>query len=503
MASISDDAAAAPTGPDLAWAVAWLRRVAPLVLAAFLGLGLAARARQYAATPSFWYDEAYLLVNVSDKSWAELCGPLRCDQAAPPLFLWALRGLYLAAGPSEWAMRLPAFLAGVAAAVALVPLARRVAGPVGAAWAVGFCLLSRHAVGHSVEVKPYSLDLFTTTALLWAAAGVVAAGPGRGVRRGHWAALFVGAAVGPWLSYPSGFVLGGVSLALAWHAWGRADRRAWAAWVGFNAVALTSVVAVWAVAARHQRTASLEAYWRHAFIDLSSAGGAARWVANYLVQVGDYGTTSLGIPLAVLAAGGLAELWRRCRPLVFLLAGPPAVALVPNALGLYPLDDRLLFFAAPCVWLAAAAGVDGVVRRLRGRGAWVGVVALAALHLPGGVLVGKNLVIVEPKAEYREAFDFVRREGGAADLCWVMHPEVAEVYLGGGRPWVGSHHDPAAVAEEARGKGLWLVTCLPEFGPPLPPELVRQLSAVRLTPLKVKELRTVAVFRCVAEGGPP
>ncbi|HMC65613.1 MAG TPA: hypothetical protein VKI65_11805, partial [Gemmataceae bacterium] len=81
-----------------------------------LGLvGVAARLRQYLAAPSFWYDEAFLLTNICEMSFGELVGPLRDNQVAPPLFLWILRALYVALGPGELVMRLPAMAASVAA----------------------------------------------------------------------------------------------------------------------------------------------------------------------------------------------------------------------------------------------------------------------------------------------------------------------------------------------------------------------------------------------------
>src|SRR5690348_1809895 len=89
-------------------------RTLSVSVALLLALGVALRVRQYAACPSYWYDEAYLLLNVFRRSFLELLGPLRDDQAAPPLFLWTLRGLYRVAGGGEWVMRLPALAAGVA-----------------------------------------------------------------------------------------------------------------------------------------------------------------------------------------------------------------------------------------------------------------------------------------------------------------------------------------------------------------------------------------------------
>src|SRR6516164_11214733 len=115
------------------------------ILFTLIALGIAVRIRQYAACPSYWYDEAYLLLNVFRKSFFELLGPLRDDQAAPPLFLWMLRGLYRIAGGSEWCMRLPALAAGVAGLFVMVPLARRMVGRRGRPWAVVFCALGHHA----------------------------------------------------------------------------------------------------------------------------------------------------------------------------------------------------------------------------------------------------------------------------------------------------------------------------------------------------------------------
>src|SRR5687768_16806490 len=152
-----------------------------------LALGLAARLRLLAAGHSYWYDEAYLLLNVFARSGAALLGPLDMQQAAPPLYLWALRGLYDWLGPAEWAMRLPAFAAGVAALLLMAPLGRRLAGEPGWLWAVGLCALSGHAVTHGCEVKPYAVDLLVAEAVLLAAAVALTAEPGR--RRAALAAL--------------------------------------------------------------------------------------------------------------------------------------------------------------------------------------------------------------------------------------------------------------------------------------------------------------------------
>ena len=273
----------------------------------------------------------------------------------------------------------------------------------------------------------------------------------------------------------------------------RKERSAWLAFLGLNAVILASCVAVWVVAARHQRTRSLEEFWASAFVDLSSVGGAVVWVANCQVQIGNYGTTGVGIPLVLLGGLGLATLWRKSPPLFVLLLGPLLVAGVANGLHRYPLEDRLLFFAAPCLWLSAAVGIGGVLHHLRGRWLRVGVVALSVLLAPGVVRFCKHLVVVSPKAEFREAFALPARQGSPADTWWVSHPEIAEVYLGKDMPYLLSDVPPEGVAAAAQGRPLWVIAATPPNGKRLDLELVRHLEAAGLRLKSRHDLPTVAV----------
>src|SRR5947209_3007357 len=77
----------------------WL--ASPWVWAACLGLGLAARLAQFLRGPSYWYDEAYLLLNVFQRGYGALLGRIDHEQVMPPLFLWLLRATYRLAGGGE------------------------------------------------------------------------------------------------------------------------------------------------------------------------------------------------------------------------------------------------------------------------------------------------------------------------------------------------------------------------------------------------------------------
>ena len=74
--------------PRRAWGLRFgSRRAAAYLLCGVVLFGLAVRLRQFLASPSYWYDEAYLLVNIYDRDFAELLGPLRAQVVMPPLYL--------------------------------------------------------------------------------------------------------------------------------------------------------------------------------------------------------------------------------------------------------------------------------------------------------------------------------------------------------------------------------------------------------------------------------
>jgi hypothetical protein len=441
------------------------------LLAGLLALGLAARCRLFFLGHSYWYDEAYLLLNVFTHSGRDLLGPLDHAQAAPPLFLLLLRGLYVVAGPAEWVMRLPAFASSLLALALAVPLARRVVGGAGWVWAAGLSAVCFHGVTHGCEVKPYAGDLLTAEVVLLATASLLLPDVSAAGRRAGRIVLLLLAAVGPWLSYPSAFVLGGASAALFVEFLRRRDRACGWTWAALNLLLLASVAFLWHVAGQSHHSHFLEEWWANFFPDISTPWAALRWGARYLAHVGHYGTTGLGVPLLLLAVPGWVVLGRRSPGLAPLLVVPLALAWLAGVLHLYPPGDRLIFFAAPCLWLGAAAGAGALVRRFRGGSQMVVyAILLAGLLLPGAARMAKEFFRRPVVTEFREAFAFVDGRREDEDAVWVSHPQVYEVYRGH-PPWLLGAYTPVdEVVRAAHAGRLWMVftpqtaglTCFPE-----------------------------------------
>src|SRR5205823_8454935 len=180
--------------------------------------------------------------------------------------------------------------------------------------------------------------------------------------------LLLSAVFGPWLSFPSTFVLGGAALALLLEARRRRNRSLGGTGLVLGLLLAASCAGLWYTAARHQNSPALQRHWAAHFPDLSSFGAAVAWTLDCGVRTGHYATTGLGVPLLLLAVSGLAVLGRRSPALAVMLAAPLGLAWVASALHHYPLGNRLLLFAAPCLWLAAAVGVEAGCAACAGRG---------------------------------------------------------------------------------------------------------------------------------------
>jgi hypothetical protein len=305
------------------------------------------------------------------------------------------------------------------------------------------------------------------------------------------------AAVAPWASYPSVFVLGAASLALLVRTLRRRERSLAILWMVMTSLFVLSSFIQWQTVARHQATTALREFWTASFVDLSSPVATAAWVGRCLVEIGNYGTREMGLPLLMLALVGAASLRRRRPSRVVLLAGPLVFALIASALGRYPLGGRLLFFLVPCVWLLAARGVGALIRRLPARLAWTGWILPAALFVPAALWAGRLLIVVTPRCQFREAFAYVERQRAPGDVLWVSHPQVYEVYHGRA-PDLNAYSPLEMVEHAARTGRLWIVCAVAgSHERPTAPDTV---ARVRATPCAVLTRRRFRGLEVVLYG---
>lgn len=358
----------------------------------FLILGVLARAVRYFLRFPLWEDECFLVHNYIGKGYLDLLDPLVPHQVAPVLYLWAQLTVVKLLGFHELALRLLAFLCGVASLFWFRHLAGRLLRGTALLIAVAVFAVAYPGIRYAAEAKPYGVDLFVSLVLLTLAVAWL-----QDPRRTR--PLWVLTAVLPLalgLSYAAVFVAGGVSVVVAYALWRSPDRRGWPAWVALN-VALCGSFAALVLLASSQSAAELQwmrEYWHEAFPPVTRPLALVWWVLKvhsgrmlgYPVG-GAPGTGSLAFLSIVVAFVVLA---RRKRYRFLLLALVPMVLhLVAAALQRYPygIHAKFTFYLAPLYGLLIGLGGAAILSwlgRMRGRArmllfALLGVYALVGV----------------------------------------------------------------------------------------------------------------------------
>ncbi len=432
--------------PPLPTTPRWLL---PTIVAA----GTICRLAQYFSRRSYWEDESFIVLQLKYRTAGQLLGPLADftpPQAAPPLWLLAQRGLLLAFGTHEFAMRLIALVAGIAALVLFAIIAKRLHSPIAAATAVALFAFSNTLIWHGTEVKPYSSDTFFAT---WVLLVVLRREQAPLVRLMIAAVI---AAVGVWFSYPLIFVFGGASLALLPAILSNARHRSQdiAIWLLCNAAAVASFLAVLLTVIRRQQLHDLDDYWADDMADYAHPLKIPLWLGNRLMSLTDALAGHTWPAIAVLSIFAIAWLWRRDRERLAILTLPILLTILAAFAKRYPLDGgRVNLFLAPGLTLLAGYGIDGILTlRPAVKRGWVAAAAVL-INAPQIVFCVIALFVPRTRASARPAVEYVlaHREPGQAVYTISVH----QVWC----YWPDSEPHPQNIKDVTPAPGrFWLIT---------------------------------------------
>ena len=358
-----------------------------------IAVGVIGRLVRYFLQFPIWGDEAFICFNLLDRDFAGLTRSLEYGQVAPVLFLWVELVFTRLLGISELAMRLPPFLAGLAALGLFWRLASSILSPLAVLFAVGLLAAARWPITMGAFVKPYSFDLLMALVLLLPAVEWL-----RRPLELRWPlVLAVVAPVALLSSYPAVFIAGGVSLALLPTAW----RSRWAGrtlFIAYNVfIAVTLLLIFYALTEQREHAGWMQEYWADAFPPLS-LWPLLKWLVLFhtgqLMAYPIGGSSGASVVTALLFAFGVWTWWKDGRhPLLVLCLAPFALNLLAAAMHLYPYGiARLSQSLAPAVCLLAGTGIAALLERfvpsvaLRLRWAFGISIALALCAVGGLVL---------------------------------------------------------------------------------------------------------------------
>ncbi|MEX0776824.1 MAG: hypothetical protein WD042_14060 [Phycisphaeraceae bacterium] len=440
------------------------RRCALRLLILAVGLGVVWRVARYALNLPVTGEEAFLLNNVLHLDYGQLLGPLANAQAAPPVVLWLLRALATATH-SDWAVRAPALLAGLAT-VTLFPLVmRRVVRGLDL-W-LGFAIfcVSYVPVTVATRAKQYAFELLasliiTGLALWWLKRTSVMDGGGNDAAlalRGASAAppraqavsrppqsivpMLILALVCPflfWCSLNSLFMGAGVGLVMLVYLLVHrrsVEVRSWLALALLAGLAALSFAALYLVnlrpALEAQGAVVLRDFWSDAFLPITQPWRIPGWLLSIhagrmlAYPIGDKNFASI-LWLVFWIVGIVALAKRHRRWALAILLAPQVVMMLVSATQLYPYgnDPRVNIALAPAICLLIGIGVGRTAARfspnLRYR-----LVQGFALFCCVVALGGLSLDVVDRfagGASTRAVLAQVHRRAGAHDVVVCTQP---------------------------------------------------------------------------------
>lgn len=429
-----------------------------IIVAIGIVVGAVCQLAMYFRRMPLWGDECALILNVVGKSGRALCfgrldlaGPQQ-TQAAPPLFLLAMRGLALHFGQAnEYAMRIIPLISALVAMPLFAAIVWKLFGPRIAAVLVPVLALSMRFTEHAATAKQYSSDLLIAlvllaTAMRWRRESVAV----RIVRTSLVAAASF------WFSYTSVFVYAAMSLWLLSELRGT-DRRTRATWAVGNLLAISSFLVLYVFCIRAQQDQFLHAYWAEAFPDYAHPARALLWLPNRLWDQFAYLQQPTGVLLLPVAIMGAIFLCRTRVGVFIALVGPIAAAALAAMAGFYPFAaKRVSLYLFPSEYLLAAAGLRWMHLSLRGR--WRYAWMLPALIIIGVGLYEESrwLIAPRPQSYLRPAVTYLRSHRQANEPIYVIGRTTTTFLVYWGSTDAGIHLDvdPGASINEKR---FWVI----------------------------------------------
>ncbi len=381
--------------------------------------GIALRLVQYFSNRSLWGDEAYLALNLVNRSYFELLQPLDYNQAAPPGFLWVEKLAIQLFGNSEYSMRLFPLIAGIIALIAFYQFGKWAVSAIALPIALALFAFLKYPTYYSTEVKQYSSDLMV--ALLLCLLLIPLYNQIISKRRSLLLGLLGICAI--WFSHPAIFVLIGLELAHLVTIPAK-NRKAilinrlpvyllWA--VGFGSLYFLTL-------ARAMKNEFLQTAWGGEYPD---SVFNVIWLLDSLGRVfyrplGFFGKTD-GIAIAAFIIGCIA-FWRKKRDKFLILIAPIAVTLVAAYLHKYPFRSRLILFLVPFFLVILAGGIAYLlsqVNQRRNYGAIAGAVMTCLLLFPPLLNSGKLLIQPHTVHEIRPVIEYIKNHQKPGDGLYV------------------------------------------------------------------------------------
>jgi hypothetical protein len=328
---------------------------------ALISVGVILQVANWMFNRSLWNDELAIALNLQERAFGQLAGPLDYGQAAPIGFLWIEKSATAALGQRERTLRLFPLMCGLASLWLANAYFKQWLNAGERLLALGLLVIQPRLVQYSAEIKPYACDVAAALLVLvielrlWKSR----------FHLGWLGALAAAGIVLPWISFPVVFVLAATGLSALWGLMTMTPLRWRPLLLAAGAIAggAVSAAAQYNLLKSASGNSYLAAFWADFFMPRSGPRAAAAWVLwSWIKLFRDplKGTSEwFTAPLAVV---GLTMLVVRHRRPALVLCGLLFIAVAAAAMRLYPFGDRLALYLLPMLVVCVAAAVAGLAK---------------------------------------------------------------------------------------------------------------------------------------------
>lgn len=366
-------------------------------------------------------DEANLVRNIYERSFAGLATPLSYEQYAPPIFLWIVKLCASTLGYSELALKIYPFFAGIAALFIFYLLLRLLIGGRVIWYAAVLFSVSPILIRYSSELKQYMPDVFITLSLLYLALKVQL--KDKSVFRFVLLWFLIGS-VAIWSCMPSAFILAGVGCYYGLQCLRKKDYKQLLPVVALSGLWVMQFLCYYLIILKPQISSSyLQNFHQYDFLFATPSNGG-EWMHNWSVfnrLVKQFADVDWFVHLNVLfMVIGVFVLVGKYLDRAGLLLVPIVSLLIAAALNQYSLLPRVALFSLPLLLLLAVAGLDWLAysKFLVLRAA---VIVMMAACAYAGINHTLNTGRPYKFEQLTEGFEYLRQEHISGDYVYLHH----------------------------------------------------------------------------------
>lgn len=326
-------------------------------------LGCGVRILQYLINHSLWFDEANLALAVMDTPLSELHKPLfMCKtygQVAPLAFLYSVKLITLFINEREYSLRIISVICGIIILPVIYFVSRKLTSKRNSLFVLFLCSINLPLIHFSTEFKPYILDAFTASLILFVTFWTFT-GHNQGENSIIKNILFtITIMVSMWFSFTSVFVSFGVVAAEWLYRLTNKSKRVDKYLLLITVVIITNLLILNSFYLNNIRNdPGLNSYWQGCFVPLPISIDAFKWYINQPFHIMAYpvGFHLSGLTFLSVCIGGLVT-WKKSRHKTILIAGPFVVTIIASLFRKYPFEGRLILFLVPSVILLSGIGI--------------------------------------------------------------------------------------------------------------------------------------------------